>query len=51
MRASQFGFIPDKSTLNPIFTLRQAVQKYRKVMKIFHLVFVDIEKAYDIVFR
>ena len=43
----QFGFVPGKSTMEPIFTLRQAMEKFRRRKKKMHLVFVDLEKAYD----
>jgi hypothetical protein len=44
---SQFGFMPGKSTTDPVFIVRQMIEKYRAVKKELHLVFVDIEKAFD----
>ena len=47
----QFGFMPGKSTAEPIFMLRQMMEKFRRGRKKMHLVFVDLEKAYDRVQR
>ena len=47
----QFGFIPGKSTTEPIFMLRQMMEKFRRRKKKMHVVFVDLEKAYDRVLR
>ena len=44
---NQFGFRPGKSTTEPIFALRMLQQKYREKNKELHVVFVDLEKAYD----
>ena len=41
---NQYGFRPGKSTTKPIFILRMMQEKYREKV---HLVFVDLEKAYD----
>ena len=43
----QFGFVAGKSTMYPILTLRQTMEKFRRRRKKMHLVFVDLEKAYD----
>ena len=43
----QFGFMPGKSTTDPVFMLRQVMKKYRRKKKKMHVVFVDLEKAYD----
>ena len=43
----QFGFVPGKSTTDPIFLLRQVMEKFRRRRKKMHVVFVDLEKAYD----
>ena len=45
--SGQFGFMPGKSTMEPIFVLRQMMEKYRSKRKKMHIVFVDLEKAYD----
>ena len=47
----QFGFRPGKSTTEPIFALRILQEKYREKNKELHVVFGDLEKAYDRVHR
>ena len=44
---NQFGFRPGKSTTELIFALRMLQEKYRERNKDHHMVFVDLEKAYD----
>ena len=44
---NQFGFRPSKSITEPIFALRMLQEKYREKNKELHMVFVDLEKAYD----
>ena len=44
---TQYGFRPGKSTTEPIFILRILQEKYRELYKELHMVFVDLEKAYD----
>ena len=44
---TQYGFRPGKSTTEPIFILRILQQKYRDMNKELHMVFVDLDKAYD----
>ena len=48
---TQYGFRPGKSTTEPIFILRILQEKYREMNKELHMVFVDLEKAYDRVHR
>ncbi|EYC19129.1 hypothetical protein Y032_0025g1189 [Ancylostoma ceylanicum] len=43
----QFGFVPERSTIDAIFTARQLMEKYREKNKPCHLAFLDSEKAYD----
>ena len=43
----QFGFMPGKGTTDAIFILRQVMEKHREKGKELHLVFIDLEKAYD----
>ena len=43
----QFGFMPGRSTTDAIFALRQMMEKYRERQRELHLVFIDLEKAYD----
>ena len=44
---THYGFRPGKSTTEPIFILRIIQEKYREMNKELHVVFVDVEKAYD----
>ena len=48
---NQFGFRPGKSTTEPIFALIMLPEKYKEKNKELHMVFVDLEKAYDRVLR
>ena len=45
----QFGFMSGKSTIDAIFILRQLQEKYREKKKKLYHVFVDLEKAFDLV--
>ena len=49
--SEQFGFLPGKSTTDAIFILRTTMEKFREVQAPLHLLFVDLEKAYDTVPR
>ena len=44
---AQFGFMPGRSTTDATFALRLTMEKYRGKQKGLHLVFIDLEKAYD----
>ena len=44
---NQFGFRPGKSTTEPMYALIMLLEKYREKRKEIHMVFVDLEKAYD----
>ena len=44
---TQYGFRPGKSTTEPIFIPRILQKNYREINKELHMVFVDLEKAYD----
>ena len=49
IRDNQFGFRPGMSTTkpHPVFILRQLQEKCREKNKDLHMVFVDLEKAFD----
>ena len=47
----QLGFMPNRSTTDAIFALRQLVEKYREGQEDLHCIFIDLEKAYDSVPR
>ena len=43
----QFGFMPGKGTTDAVFILRQIMEKHREKKEGLHVVFIDLEKAYD----
>ena len=43
----QLGFTEGRGTTDGIFCLRQVVEKYREKQRPLHMVFIDLEKAYD----
>ena len=45
--SNQYGFSPGKSTMEPIVALIILQEKYLDKRKELHIVFVDLEKAYD----
>ena len=47
VRDNQFGFRPGMSTTEPVSALRQLQEKCRENNKDLHMVFVDLEKAFD----
>ena len=43
----QFGFRRGRSTMDPVFALTILHEKYKEKQKDLHMIFVDLEKAYD----
>jgi hypothetical protein len=48
---NQFGFMPGRSTIKAIFLIRQVIERYKEQKKDLHMVFIDLEKAYDEILR
>ena len=48
---NQFGLMPDRLTIEAIYLLKRLMGLYRDRKVDLHLVFIDLEKAYDRVLR
>ena len=44
---NQFGFMPGRSIMEAIHILRKLIERFRMAKKDLHMVFIDLEKAYD----
>ena len=47
IRVQQFGFMPGRSKVDAIFSLRVLLEKWREGQMAWHCVFIVLEKAYD----
>jgi hypothetical protein len=48
---NQFGFMPGTLTMKTILLIRQLMERCREQKKDYHMIFIDVEKAYDKVTR
>jgi hypothetical protein len=44
---NKFDFMPGRFTMEAIFLIRQLMERYREQKKSLHMIFIDLEKAYD----
>ena len=44
---NQFSFMPRRSTIEAIFLIRQVMEQFREQKKDLHIVFIDLEMAYN----
>jgi hypothetical protein len=43
---NQFGFMPERLTIEAIFLIRQLMKRCREQKKGMHMIYIDLEKAY-----
>jgi hypothetical protein len=48
---NQFGFMTERSTMEMIFLISQLMERCREQKKDMHMIFIDLEKAYDKISR
>jgi Reverse transcriptase (RNA-dependent DNA polymerase) len=44
---NQFDFMPGRSTMEAIFLIKQLMERHREQKNDLHMIFIDLEKAYD----
>jgi Reverse transcriptase (RNA-dependent DNA polymerase) len=44
---NQFVFMPERSTMEAIFLIKQLIERHREHKNDLHMIFIDLEKAYD----
>jgi Reverse transcriptase (RNA-dependent DNA polymerase) len=44
---NQFSFMPRRSTIEAIFLIKQFMERHREHKRDLHMIFIDLEKAYD----
>jgi len=48
---NQFGFMSGRSTTEAIHLLRQLIERFRERKRNLHMIFINLEKAYDKMLR
>ena len=43
----QFGFMPERGTIDAVYILRRTQEEYHAKEKKFYMSFVDLDKAFD----